>query len=611
MATAKKTAAARRAKAGEEPTVTLESADPALPRPRLHKLTVKNFRCIGSEPVEIELDDVVVLVGPNNVGKSSILRAYQVVMQHGSKEGELILDDFPNATVDDKNLPEIEIQTVVFDNAPGDDWIDKHPKTGEMFVRERWVWSAPGKPKREGWHVENADWDTKVPWGAPGVANSRRPEPHRVDAFASPEDQARAIVKLLRKALDDRVKKLGADEGGDGQQGEPSDYAKLLENVKTLQTSIVEDAKTEISAVEEDITSMIREVFADHVVSFDARPEDDVEKCINLFKSDPALRMGPEDGYQSPIEKQGSGARRTLLWTALRILAEESRKKAKSSDRPHLLLMDEPELCLHPDSIREARRVLYDLPQAGNWQVMVTTHSPVFIDLSRDNTTVVRVERRDDGVIEGTTVFRPDRVNLSDDEKEELKMLNACDPHVAEFFFGGRTVVVEGDTEYTAFKYLCAENPDDLQLKNVHVVRARGKAIICLIARILNQFGASYAVLHDSDAPKAMRAGKEIDNPAWSVNRNILDVVGSAPQHADIRLVALVPNFEVALLGQEARSEKPFNAWSALRDNSEARQRTRALLNGLLDSSLELPEACIRWRGLQDLEAAWHQRTPE
>ena len=28
----------------------------AIPRPRLHKLTVKNFRAIGSEPVTLELD---------------------------------------------------------------------------------------------------------------------------------------------------------------------------------------------------------------------------------------------------------------------------------------------------------------------------------------------------------------------------------------------------------------------------------------------------------------------------------------------------------------------------------------------------------------------------
>lgn len=241
---------------------------------------------------------------------------------------------------------------------------------------------------------------------------------------------------------------------------------------------------------------------------------------------------------------------------------------------------------------------------------MVTTHSPVFIDLSRDNTTVVRVERRNDGVIEGTTVFRPNRVKLSNDEKQELKMLNACDPHVAEFFFGGRTILVEGDTEYTAFKYLCAENPHDPQLENVHVVRARGKAIICLLARILNQFAASYAVLHDSDAPKATRDGKEIVNSAWSENQKILDVVQLAPKSADVRLVSLVPNFEVALLGREVRDEKPFNTWSALRRDNEICQRVRTLLCGLLDSSLALPEGCIRWKSLEELETAWKRRPP-
>jgi putative ATP-dependent endonuclease of the OLD family len=48
---------------------------PLGPRPRLVKLIIKNFRCIGASPVTIELDDIVVLVGPNNVGKSSVLKA--------------------------------------------------------------------------------------------------------------------------------------------------------------------------------------------------------------------------------------------------------------------------------------------------------------------------------------------------------------------------------------------------------------------------------------------------------------------------------------------------------------------------------------------------------
>jgi len=49
-------------------------ADDQAPRARLHKLTIQNFRAIGRQPVAIELDDIVVLVGANNTGKSSILR---------------------------------------------------------------------------------------------------------------------------------------------------------------------------------------------------------------------------------------------------------------------------------------------------------------------------------------------------------------------------------------------------------------------------------------------------------------------------------------------------------------------------------------------------------
>lgn len=74
--------------------------------------------------------------------------------------------------------------------------------------------------------------------------------------------------------------------------------------------------------------------------------------------------MGPEDGYFSSIAHQGSGARRTLLWAALKYLSEV---KDTEGTRPHVLLLDEPEICLHPSAIREARTVLYDLPASGNW----------------------------------------------------------------------------------------------------------------------------------------------------------------------------------------------------------------------------------------------------
>ena len=47
-------------------------------RSRLLKLVVRNIGCIGPDGVEVALDDVVCLVGKNNAGKSTILRAYEL-----------------------------------------------------------------------------------------------------------------------------------------------------------------------------------------------------------------------------------------------------------------------------------------------------------------------------------------------------------------------------------------------------------------------------------------------------------------------------------------------------------------------------------------------------
>jgi putative ATP-dependent endonuclease of OLD family len=266
--------------------------------------------------------------------------------------------------------------------------------------------------------------------------------------------------------------------------------------------------------------------------------------------------------------------------------------------------MDEPELCLHPDAIREARRVLYDLPKTNNWQVMITTHSPVFVDLSRDNTSIVRVERVASGVVEGTTIYRPRRANLGEDDKSELKLLNLCDPYVAEFFFGGRTIVVEGDTEYTAFKHVMAQKP--AAYKGIHVVRARGKACISSVCKILNQFGTGYAVLHDADREKSKneKTGVERANPAWTENAKLLVVTEAGRASGKVRLVASVPNLEEAFFGREADGEKPYSALSHLKRDGKAFQDIASLLDALSDPAQTVPCGAIEWANIEELAQA-------
>lgn len=316
--------------------------------------------------------------------------------------------------------------------------------------------------------------------------------------------------------------------------------------------------------------------------------------------------MGPDGGYQAAFERQGSGACRTLLWAALRILAERpaaSGKPTRSQDRPHLLLIDEPELCLHPDAIREACRVLYDLPKTKNWQVMITTHSPVFIDLSRDNTSICRVERKGQGTVHGTTIYRPSRAKLDPDDKAALKQLNLFDPYVAEFFFGGRTVLVEGDTEHAVFKWIISREP--AKYKDVHIIRARGKACISPLCKILNQFDKGYAVLHDADRETIVskKRGSSQTNPAWTENANILTSTQKGREAGRVRLVAAIPNFEEAFWGEIADGDKPYAALARVKRDDSAFLVVTSLLDALLDSSKVLPTNAKAWSCIDSLAA--------
>ncbi|HTT97804.1 MAG TPA: AAA family ATPase, partial [Rhizomicrobium sp.] len=558
------------------------------PRPRLHKLVVRNFRSIGSAPVEIELDDVVILVGPNNAGKSSILRAYQVVMSHGSKEGRLVTEDFHNGIVASGFLPEIELHTIIHSNAPGERWISKLT-SGELLIRERWIWESPNKdPVRQGFDVQKNNWDDEVPWGAPNIANARRPLPHRIDAFDPPDVQAKAIADIVTSKLKEKIQ--GIRTNPDQQK---SDYELILDSIRDLQTKAVVETEVEIQEIEAEISKYLEKLFPNHRVKFDPRADSDIDKAFTPFRGTTDVLMGASGGHFSAISHQGSGARRTLLWAVLKCISE---REGATSGRPHVLLLDEPEICLHPIAIREARAVLYGLPESGKWQVMMTSHSPIFIDLSRDNTTVVRVFRADDGV-KSTTLYRPSRAKLSDDDKRNMKLLNLCDPYVNEFFFGGRQIIVEGDTEFTAFAMLRERYPSDYQ--DVQIIRARGKGVIPSIAKILLQFSKQFSVLHDSDDKKTESGAT---NPAWTMNNNIAAVLDFENAGDGVKLVACKKNFEDALFGLEAKNEKPYAALQRLRSDEGACKRVKQLLDCLLDPNVPPPENCVRWKKIADLE---------
>ena len=156
-------------------------------------------------------------------------------------------------------------------------------------TQSQWTWDNPGRdPVRQGWDIQKGSWDKQVPWGAPNVANSKRPRPHRIDAFASPDEQANDISKLITSLLKDKLMKLKSDP-----EQERSDYELVIDKIRDLQTKAVFATDKEVKVIEAEVSKYLDKLFPNHHVLFDAKPEMDIEKAYTPFKATADLLQRP------------------------------------------------------------------------------------------------------------------------------------------------------------------------------------------------------------------------------------------------------------------------------------------------------------------------------
>ncbi|ADT68973.1 MULTISPECIES: AAA family ATPase [unclassified Pseudoalteromonas] len=594
--------------------------------PKIKKLIIKNFGCIGANEVTVDIDKIVVLVGANNAGKSTILRAFEVVTDCLKLEQ----DDFHNKQVTPESFPEVEVYSLATDETkPGDEWCLEQDD-GMLLVREKWTWNGINvEPVRVGFNVNLGRYaqkgdDETMPWGMNNKAKSKRPKPHRVSTFDDPEIQARAIKSLLKSLLDEGIKQYKENDAD-----EKTVYEKVLDSLDKLRKDTKVTQNQSVQNLEATANEIIGKIFPNHELSILA-PESNSTIKVDLLGDEFDVQMGAIGGEKFPLNKQGSGSRRTALWTILKLLADNgikakntTSKSAKSqheklgNNTSHVLLLDEPEVSLHPTAIDSARDVLYSLPESDNWQVMIATHSPNFIDLSKDHTTVIRVEKNEHRNIKTTTLYRPEDASLDDDDKENLKLTNLFDSHISQAFFGGRVLVVEGDTEYSAFGYIKDKETsnDNFEYHDLNIVRARGKVTVASMMKVLNHFKGQYFVLHDTDTQKCMskRRNKEkskdgciaydvfeMNNPAWTNNGKI-----QAQMQPESKVVASIVNFEEAYFSETVANDKPENCINNIKTDPDMYSKIKQLLDAILEKDgVKLPSGAIAWADINELDVA-------
>lgn len=181
-----------------------------------------------------------------------------------------------------------------------------------------------------------------------------------------------------------------------------------------------------------------------------------------------------------PIGRQSSGLAQLALFAfVLCALAHQGEDL--------LLLVDEPELSLHP----HAQRALALRLRAEAGQALIATHSSNVLDRA-DPRHVVRLKAATSGVQSAT----PGAIT----DAEAARLTRISDPRTAEAFFATRVIIVEGESDHAAVRTLADRLGRNLDAEGVSLISLEGAGSFGTFFALLGPAGLDIPVVGICDA---------------------------------------------------------------------------------------------------------------
>jgi energy-coupling factor transporter ATP-binding protein EcfA2 len=248
----------------------------------------------------------------------------------------------------------------------------------------------------------------------------------------------------------------------------------------------------------------------------------DQSKSVQVQQPVAGIKTG-DGSFLGSLARMGHGLQRSYLLALLQELAASD-----ATDAPTLILgCEEPELYQHPPQARHLADVFAQLAE-GNNQVLVTTHSPLFV--SGEGFESVRLVRSV-GASDASQVSSVDfdglceriRAAKGDDTTRKIeglvaKIHQSLQPHIAEMFFTRVPILVEGleDASYITTALHLAGKWNEFRRLGCHIVPVNGKDKLIQPIAIAKQLGIPVFVLFDADGDcqEKHRPKHERDNNA-------------------------------------------------------------------------------------------------
>lgn len=378
---------------------------------KIKAVTVNRFRSYSS-PVTVQFDDLLVIVGRNDIGKSTILEALDIFFNEGKGCVKIDKDDInKDCLAQGHDCIEIGVE---FTDLPASIVIDatnqttlqeeylltsgrtlhvvkRYPNAGKekVFIRanhpanqecadlllkknadlkkilEAGGFDCPDKTKNA--ELRKAIWC--------GQANLQlgdcEIEVAKIDA-KSIWEQLKAYMPLYTLFQSDRKNSDSDDEVQDPMRiavreilGDPQIQADLVQVTDKVKARLDQVAQRTLQKLGE-MNPVIANSLDPQLPDFASLKWPDVFKNVSI--------TGDDD---IPINKRGSGVKRLVLISFFRAEAERRQNEANLPDIVYAI--EEPETSQHPEHQRALTDALIALSEAPNTQVLLTTHSPEIV----------------------------------------------------------------------------------------------------------------------------------------------------------------------------------------------------------------------------------------
>ena len=516
---------------------------------KITDVRVSNFRSL--ENIEVELDDLTVLIGANNAGKTSFLDALYAAIGAGRKQmgqddirlapGEALPPKTREVVIDVRIRP-IDAAGVFVDSFPaGSFWTnlwgagiaqDMADDFNEFVaIRTTFAWNV-GKAdyslRREflkEWRPF-ADW-LKLP--APSdkkVVAADMIEPialHYIDAKRDLDDDLRKQGSFWRKLTED----LGLSD---------EDVEAIESTLSGLNQQIV-DKSDVLKHLKANLADMQKVVSADSA-GIDITP---VSRKLRDLSKGVDVSFATTGSQAFPLTRHGMGTRSLASLLVFRAFASwRTAQAANASNQLHTLLaLEEPESHLHP----QAQRSLFSHIKGIPGQRIVSTHSPYFA--GQANLTELRLFRKHGG---DTQVTKLDLSGLYPDNIRKLQ--HTVVESRGDLLFARAVVFFEGQTEEMALPIWAEEywgiNIHELGFSFVRVNGTDYFPYLCLAG----QLGIPWYVFADGE-PKPLAdlnaALHNLGSPEASMCPNVVVIPNGRNFEQELVATGYLPEIEIAL----------------------------------------------------------------